>query len=141
RRSLRSKRRRAVASLLAMTVETKKKPAVIGDGRLSLARSIFCGFTQRNAYRIGGGIGNGACWRPRGLHDLGGDLADAGRRQADRTRGAGGEVEHASLDEGATVVDRDDDAAAVVGDAQLGAERQRAVGGRHAVLVEALARG
>src|SRR5262245_22948398 len=75
------------------------------------------------------------------LENLGGDGADAGRRQANCTRGAGGEVEHASLDEGTTVVDGDDDTAAPVGDAQLGAERQRAVGRRHVVLVEALARG
>src|SRR5690242_15462182 len=80
--------------------------------------------------------------RPRGLRDdLGGDVADTGAGQADRTRGAGGEIEHASLHEGTTVVDRDDDALAPVGDPQLGAERQRAVGGRHGVLVEALPRG
>ena len=60
--------------------------------------------------------------------------------QADRTRGAGGEVEHAPLDEGTAVVDRDDDAAAVMGDPQLGAEGQRAMRAGHGVLVEALAR-
>src|SRR5262245_37663169 len=74
------------------------------------------------------------------LQNLGGDVADAGRRQADRTRSASGEVEHASLDEGTTVVDGDDDTAALVGDAQLGAEWQRAVRRRHVVLIEALAR-
>jgi len=75
------------------------------------------------------------------LHDLGSDVADARGRQADGARGALGKVEHASLDEGSAVIDRDDDAAAPVGDAQLGSERQRTVRSRHVVLIEALARG
>jgi hypothetical protein len=73
--------------------------------------------------------------------DLGGDVADAGAGQADGTGSARGEVEHASLDEGATVVDRDDDALAAMGHPELGAERQGAVGRRHGVLVEALTGG
>src|SRR3954454_10096092 len=83
----------------------KKKPAVIGDGRLSLSAQNFLRLyaTQRllNFFVSE----NGAGWRPRGLHDLGGDVADAGGSQPDRAGRAGGEVEHASLDEGATVID------------------------------------
>src|SRR5262245_20826597 len=119
-----------------------KKPAVICDDRLSSARRnrLRLYATQRlpswgrNRKTVVVGV-------REVLENLGGDMADAGRRQADRTRGAGGEVEHASLDEGTTVVDGDDDTAALVGDAQLGAERQRTVSRRHVVLIEALARG
>src|SRR5262245_59655204 len=74
-------------------------------------------------------------------NDLGGDVADTGAGQTDGAGGALGEVEHATADERTTVVDRDDDALATMGDAELGAERQRAVGRRHGVLVEALAGG
>jgi hypothetical protein len=73
--------------------------------------------------------------------DLGGDVADAGRRQADRTGGARGQVKHAAADERTTVVDGDDDAAAAMGHPELGTERQRTVGRRHGVLIETLARG
>ena len=55
-------------------------------------------------------------------------MADAGAGQADGAGSARGEVEHAPLDEGTAVVDGDDHAAAAMGDAQLGAERQRAMG-------------
>src|ERR1700709_608507 len=72
--------------------------------------------------------------------DLGGDLADAGAGQADGTGRARGKVEHAPLDEGTAVVDGNDDALAAVGHPQLGAERQRAVGAGHGVLVEASTR-
>src|SRR4051812_17207537 len=84
-------------------------------------------------------------WKRRGDarlgNDLGGDVADAGASQPDGTGSALGQVEHASPDEGATVVDRYDDALATMGHPELGAERQRAVGGGHCVLVEALTGG
>src|SRR5258708_6610056 len=51
------------------------------------------------------------------------------------------QVEHAAADEGAAVVDGDNDAAAAMGDLEPGAERQRAVGAGHCVLVEARAGG
>ena len=60
--------------------------------------------------------------------------------QADGACRALGEIEHAAANEGATIVDRHDDAAAAMGDAELGAERQRAMSCGHGVLVEALAR-
>ena len=118
-----------------------KKPAVIGDGRLSSARKFPCGFTLRNAYRNVWLSEIGARYRARRSDDLGGDVADAGASQADRARGGGGEVEHAPLDEGTAVIDGHDDALAPMGHAQLGAERQRAVGAGQRVLVEALAGG
>jgi threonine dehydratase len=68
-------------------------------------------------------------------------VADAGAGQADGTGRTLGQVEHASPDEGTTVVDRYDDALATMGHPELGAERQRAVGGGHGVLVEALTGG
>src|SRR5437899_1440806 len=71
-------------------------------------------------------------------NDFGGDVADAGAGQADGTGRTRGKVEDAPLDEGTTVVDRDDDALAAMGHPELGAERQRAVGCGHGVLVEAL---
>src|SRR5438105_6312219 len=112
---------------------TMRKPAVMTTaGSLELAGSPAA-LGNATLTDLGAESETEACWGPRGLHDLGGDVADAGGRQADRARGAGGEVEHASLDEGAAVVDRDDDALAPVGDAQLGADRQRAMGGRHVV--------
>src|SRR6185437_6731601 len=72
--------------------------------------------------------------------DLGGDAADAGAGQADGAGGAGRQIEHAAADERSTVIDGHDDAAAAMGDAQLGAERQRAVGAGHGAGVHALAR-
>src|SRR3954463_10678081 len=74
-------------------------------------------------------------------YHLGGDVADAGAGQADGAGSALGEVEHASPDERAAVVDGDDDALAAMGHPELGAERQRAVGRGHGVLVEALSGG
>ena len=74
-------------------------------------------------------------------NDLGGDAADAGAGQADGAGSAGGQVEHAAADERATVIDGHDDALAVMGHAQPGAERQRAVGTGHGALIETLARG
>jgi len=68
-------------------------------------------------------------------------VADAGAGQPDGAGSTLGEVEYASPDEGATVIDRDDDALAAMGHPELGAERQRAVGCGHGVLVEALAGG
>src|SRR5438270_9074956 len=73
-------------------------------------------------------------------NDLGGDAADAGAGEADGAGGTGGEAEHPAAHEWATVIDGDDDARAAMGDAQLGAERQRTVRRGHGVLVEALAR-
>src|SRR6185437_640017 len=73
-------------------------------------------------------------------NDLGGDAADAGAGQADGAGGAGRQVEHAAADERTASIDGDDDAAAAMGDAQLGAERQRAVGAGHRAGVHALAR-
>ena len=61
-------------------------------------------------------------------NDLGDDAADAGAGQADGAGGAGGQVEHPAADERAAVIDGDDDAAAAMGDPELGAERQGAVG-------------
>ena len=55
-----------------------------------------------------------ATWRASG-DDLGGDAADAGAGQADRTGSARGEVEDAAADERATVIDGDDHAAAADG--------------------------
>jgi hypothetical protein len=73
--------------------------------------------------------------------DLSGDVADAGAGQADGAGSARGQVKHTALDEGTTVIDRDDDALATMGHPELGAERQRAVGRGHGVLVEALSGG
>jgi len=70
--------------------------------------------------------------------DLGNHAADAGAGQANGASGAGGQVKHTAADERATVVDGDDDAAVAMGDPELGAERQGAVGRGHGVLVEAL---
>src|SRR5204862_4596 len=69
------------------------------------------------------------------------DATDTATGEANGAGGPGREVEHPAADERATVVDGDDDALAAMGDAQLGAERQRAVRRGHGVLVEALARG
>src|SRR5712664_4369272 len=71
--------------------------------------------------------------------DLGNHAADASAGQADGASGAGGQVKYTATDERATVVDGDDDAAVAMGDPELGAERQGAVGRGHSVLVEALA--
>src|SRR5690242_3655461 len=65
--------------------------------------------------------------------DLSGDVADAGACQSDGAGRALGEVEHASLDEGAAVIDGNDDALAAMGHTELGSERQRAVGCGHGV--------
>src|SRR5437763_3670069 len=71
--------------------------------------------------------------------DLGGDTTNAGTGQADGAGGTRGQIEDAATDERAAVIDGDDDALAAMGDAQPGAERQRAVGRGHGALVEALA--
>src|SRR6266481_655702 len=73
--------------------------------------------------------------------DLCSDAANAGTGQADRAGGARGQVKHPAADERAAVVDGDDDAAAAMGHPELGAEWQRAVGGREGTLIETLARG
>src|SRR6516165_2951596 len=73
--------------------------------------------------------------------DFGGDAADARAGQADGARRGGGEIENPAFDEGAAVIDGDDDAAIAMGDAQLGAEGQRPVRAGERVLVKALARG
>ena len=51
------------------------------------------------------------------------------------------QIENPATDERAAVVDGDDDALATMGHPELGAERQRAVGRGHGVLVEALTGG
>ena len=56
------------------------------------------------------------------LHDFGDNPADAAPGQADDLRCTLGQVEHPAANEGAAIVDGDDDAAAAVGDFQLGAE-------------------
>jgi len=73
--------------------------------------------------------------------DLGGDAADAGAGEANRAGSTRREIEDTAANEGAAVVDGDDHARAAMGDAELGAERQRTVRRGHGVLVEALARG
>src|SRR5882757_491625 len=73
--------------------------------------------------------------------DLGGHAANAGTGQADFTRRGGRKVENTAMDEGAPVIDGNDHAAAAVGDPELGAERQRAMGAGQGVLIEALSRG
>src|SRR5947209_5673592 len=75
------------------------------------------------------------------LDDLGGDVADASAGQPDRSRRPRGEVEHPAANERAAVVDGDDNAAAAMGDPELGAEWQAAVSRGHGFLVEALAGG
>src|ERR1700761_4932871 len=71
--------------------------------------------------------------------DFGRDLAKT--IQAEGAGRAGRQIKHPAMHIGAAVVDGDDDGAAAMADAQLGAERQRAVRAGHLVLVEALARG
>src|SRR6266487_26788 len=117
----------------------QKRPAVICDGRPLLPRksSATVYATQRLLIWWTGKRRGARALRD----DLGGDVADAGAGQADGTGSARGEVEHASLDEGATVVDRHHDALAAMGHPELGSERQRAVGRGHGVLVEALSGG
>src|SRR3954464_4219058 len=94
-----------------------KKPAVISDGRLLrlAGSSRRPDWTQRLP-------------KLRSGNDLGGDAADAGAGQADGAGGAGREVEYAAANEGTTVVDGDDDAAAAMSHPKSGAERQAAVG-------------
>src|SRR6185312_15923826 len=72
-------------------------------------------------------------------HDFARDLAETG--DPEHAGGTGGEIEHPAANERAAVVDGDDDGAAAMAHAQLGAERQRTVGAGHGVLVETLARG
>src|SRR5882757_5674185 len=135
--SPRRRRQKAISSSRSTSIRrafcsSTKKPAVIGDGRLILRNA-----TQRNA-TLTGSVGPEMARGNRALgDDLGGDAADAGTGEADGTCCTGRKVEHASPDERATVVDGDDHAAAAMGDAQLRAERQRAVGAGHGVLVEA----
>src|SRR6185312_1839049 len=119
----------------------KTKPAVIGDGGFHLsAHNQFCRPLQ-GAVRDSAEWGE-SCARPRRLaDDFRGDVADAGAGQADGTRRGGGEVEYPALHVGATVIDGNNDAAAVMGHAELGAEGQRTMRAGQLALVEALARG
>ena len=87
-------------------------------------QELATAFQPRNAYRALGRCGERAT---RLGDDLGGDAADAGAGEADGARSARREVEDAAANERAAVIDGDDDAAAAMGDPQLGAERQRAV--------------
>src|ERR1700759_2336167 len=113
-----------------------KKPAVIDDGGLFWARKrgwrLF--WTRYLPDVLMKKRASGA------LSDhFGGDLAEAG--EAEGACGTRGEVEHPATHERAAVVDGDGDGAAAMGHAQLGAERQRAMGAGHGVLVEPLTRG
>src|SRR6185436_2325608 len=98
---------------------------------------LCCRDKFRDRYATQRILENGASGALLG-NDLGGDVADAGAGQSDGTGSARGEVEHASLDEGTTVIDRDDDALAAIVHPELGSEWQRAVSCGHGVLVEAL---
>src|SRR5947207_7435326 len=75
------------------------------------------------------------CGRPRAEHIKASDAGHADRSvarsdEAELGSGTAGEVEHAAPDERSAIVDAHDDAAAIVlvGDPELGAERQAAVG-------------
>jgi hypothetical protein len=99
------------------------------------ARGGSATVTRRNAYRKD--------WIGRGVQDaLGDDLSRdaADAVQADRTGRARGEVQYPAVDERAAVVDGDHHAAVAMGDPELGAEWQRAVGTGHGVLIEPLTR-
>src|SRR5829696_5306550 len=121
-----------------------KRPAVICDGRICDGRPLLPRKVPRRLRNAtltrSDGPGNGAVTRALRDH-LGGDVADAGAGEADGTGSALGEVEYASPDEGTTVIDGDDHALAAMGHPELGAERQRAVGCGHGVLIEALTGG
>ena len=86
-------------------------------------------------------MGRKGAFEARSGDDLGGHPADAGAGQADGARRSGRKVENPAANERAPVIDGDDDAAAAMGDPELGAERQRAMGACHGVLIEVLARG
>jgi hypothetical protein len=73
------------------------------------------------------------------LHNLGDDAANAAARQPDRAGGTFRQIQDTAADERAAIIDGDHNAAATVGNPQLGPERQTAMGGGHGVLVEALA--
>src|ERR1700744_911273 len=125
-------------ALRAPRNDETKKPAVICDDRLftGTQESLRAYATQR----LQNLRGTEARLNARLADDLGGDLADAGAGQADGAGGAGRAGEHKAAHERATVIDGDDDALAVVGDPQLGAERQRAMGAGHGAGIHALAR-
>ena len=113
-----------------MTAHNEKKPAVICDGRLLRLREDPADILDATLTILD-------C---SGNH-LRRDPADAGAGEAYCAGGAGREVEDAAADEGAAVVDGDDDAAAAMGDPEPGAERQTAVSRGHGVLVEARSGG
>src|ERR1700681_4387710 len=126
----------ALFAFAARTYIAKKKPAVICDGRLFGTQANF--LRPLRTLRLQN-LMDGRGVRRRLRDDVGGDAADAGAGQADRAGSAGGQIQHPAPDERTSVVDGDDDALAAMGDAQLGAERQGAVGRRHGVGVHALA--
>src|SRR5690606_12148416 len=70
--------------------------------------------------------------------DLDGNRREAGALHADHAGSALRKVDDATFDERAAVVDRDHDglAVALVGDAHLGAEGERAVSGGESVRIE-----
>src|SRR5258708_173819 len=72
-------------------------------------------------------------------NDFGGDAADAA--QAENAGRTLGQVQNPAAHERPPVIDGDDDAATAMAHPELGAERQRAVGAGHGVLVEVLAGG
>src|SRR5436190_17256359 len=120
-----------------------RRPRAISSSKSTSIRRAFCSPTKRACrhLRRQAFLRNATLTRsvePEAAllgDDLGGDAADAGTGQADGARCTRREVEDAPLDEGTAVVDGDDDALAAMRDAQLGAERQRAVGAGHGVLV------
>src|SRR6267154_892023 len=74
-----------------------------------------------------------------GSDDVGRDPAHAGAGQADHAGGTGRQIEDATADERAAVVDGHDDAAVAMGHPELGTEREAAVGAGHGAGVHALA--
>src|ERR1700722_20452113 len=121
---------------------TKEKPAVICDDRLFSASSKFCGryATQRLPNLMQLQLGK-AFRSLKRSHDLGDDAADAGAGQADCTRSGGRKIENPAADEGAPVIDGNDNAAVAMGYPEPGAKGQRSVSAGHGLLVETLTRG
>src|SRR5450432_2465444 len=105
--------------------QERKKPAVICDGRLFRRAASFAAVTDATLTEP-----DGVERRSNALgrsEDLGRHAAYAGAGQADFAGCGSRQIEHPAMDEGAAVVDGDDDAAAAVGHPELGAERQGAV--------------
>jgi len=67
-------------------------------------------------------VGFERSWR-RPSNDFGNNSADAPPRQPDSAGSPCGEVENATSDKRSSIIDRDDNAAALEGDLHFGAER------------------